>query len=87
MVLVVGTFANAYRGDSGIADHRIDIMGRQMKNERLTTHEMEVALAEHLERMPIQIKFAASMAKITRAKYLALRLEGFSDEQALELSK
>lgn len=39
------------------------------------------------ENMPAQLEFQQLTAKLTRAKYLALVAEGFTESQALDLCK
>ena len=58
-----------------------------MSNETMTTQEMYLAIQKLKDEMPAQIQAAALMAKISRAKFLALRLEVFSEQQAIELCK
>ena len=58
-----------------------------MSNETMTTQELEALVLKLGNERPLQIKAAAMMAKIARAKFLALRLEGFSEQQAIELCK
>jgi hypothetical protein len=53
----------------------------------LTKQEFEVLLQTTKDQLGLQLQATAMMAKITRAKYLALRLEGFAEAQALELCK
>jgi hypothetical protein len=45
------------------------------------------SLEKMREQLPILIEHMGIMAKLTMAKYNALREEGFSDVQAIELCK
>ncbi len=45
------------------------------------------ALREFRAKMELTIEYVGLMAKLTRSKFDALKKEGFTDAQALELSK
>jgi len=48
---------------------------------------MKEAIRNMTENLPMLIEHATLMAKLHRAKFLALKAEGFSDQEALELCK
>ena len=48
---------------------------------------MKEAIRNMTENLPMLIEHAALMAKLHRAKFLALKAEGFSDQESLELCK
>lgn len=45
------------------------------------------AIRNMVENLPMLVEYAKLMAQLHRAKYLALKAEGFEDNQALELCK
>lgn len=46
-----------------------------------------LALAELRDSLPIQIEYVVMTAQLTRAKFNALRKEGFTEAQAIELCR
>jgi len=53
----------------------------------LTPHETRKALDEMRKNLPMLLEMQVLLAEMERAKYLALRLQGFSESQALKLCR
>ena len=63
-----------------------------MKDNKLTSidsnpHPMDILIAQAKEQLPFMEEHLKLLATMTRAKYQALRAEGFSKDVALELCK
>ena len=60
-----------------------------MKEKKMVENTVELAeaLSNIKNTLSYQIECQTVLAKVYRAKYLALVKEGFTEEQALELSK
>ncbi len=56
-------------------------------NGKLTAIEMEMALDELKGNLPYMIQNVTIAAKVFKAKYDSLVMEGFTEEQALEIVK
>lgn len=53
----------------------------------LDKDEIAIGLRALRENLPSQIELQVLLAQITRAKFLALVKEGFSEEQAIQLCR
>ncbi|TVX92271.1 hypothetical protein [Paenibacillus agilis] len=61
-------------------------MNQQDKpNGKMTKVEMEMAVDQMLEFLPVFIAQAQPQAQLLRSKYVALKAEGFSDKEALHI--
>jgi len=58
-----------------------------MKDEDQPRVKMAQLVRDLREKMPMEIELTQLLAKVTRAKYLALVGEGFSADEALLLCK
>lgn len=58
-----------------------------MKDEDQPRVKMAQLVRDLREQMPMQVELNQLMAKVTRAKYLALVAEGFTADEALLLCK
>jgi hypothetical protein len=56
-------------------------------NGKITRVEMEMALDQFLEGVPVILQMMGPQAKLLKAKYDALVKEGFSEAQAIEIIK
>lgn len=52
-----------------------------------TVPELKKILFEVIERLPVQIEYERVNAQIVRARFLALKAQGFTDAEALYLCK
>ena len=55
--------------------------------EGFNLHKLRDIYNQLVEEMPVQIMLQVQVAKLTRAKYLALLEQGFTKEEALQLCK
>jgi hypothetical protein len=62
-------------------------MSNDQPNGKVTRAEMELALDQVKEMLPVLIRRAGSDAQLLMAKYRALVAAGFTEAQALEIVK
>lgn len=49
--------------------------------------KLRESLADMREQMPVLLEYVVLTAQLTKAKYNALRMEGFTEKQAIELCR